>query len=99
MTNEEAIAIGTERFLSNNQDKVMKAIEKGATDAALVVAESVGIQISARVAKFLADNKTDFISAIAAQVAIGAVSRRIQEERTDTEQSIFSRKNEPVTGE
>lgn len=99
MTNEEAIALGTERFLSNNQDKVMKAIEKGATDAALVVAESVGIQISARVAKFLADNKTDFIAAIAAQVAIGAVSKRVQEERLETEQSVFSRQNKPAIGE
>jgi hypothetical protein len=81
MTNAEAIAIGTERFLEANKEQVFARIYAGAEAAAMTVAESVGLQISARVAKFLKDNTQDFLAAVAMQAVIGAESKRMEGKR------------------
>ena len=62
MNNQEAIAIGTDRFLENNRDLVLKAIEKAVNNSIPEIAAAVGIQMSARLHKFLNDNRADFIN-------------------------------------
>lgn len=83
MTNQEAIAIGTERFLENNKDLVFAAIERGAAKAAMAVADSVGILTAGKVERFLAVNKPDIIAALRAQLAMDKVAENIRINRRE----------------
>lgn len=75
MNNQEAIVLGVQKWMDNNTHIVERAIMKGAEAASMSVAEAVGIQISQRAAKFMYDNRTDFIAALSSQMAIGALAK------------------------
>lgn len=83
MTNQEAIAIGTERFLENNKELVFAAIERGTAKAAMSVAESVGILTSGKVERFLATHKAEIIAALRTQMAMSNVVENISANRRE----------------
>jgi hypothetical protein len=61
MTNEEAIFLGVQKWLDNNSEFVGKAITRGVEAAIPEIAAATGIQMSARLGKFMTENKQDFI--------------------------------------
>jgi hypothetical protein len=63
MTNDEAIFLGTQKFLESNKEWVGNRIEKGVELATAEIAASIGLQIAARVGKFMENNKADLILA------------------------------------
>lgn len=62
MTHQEAIMLGTQKFLENNLDLVLKAIERGVNNSIPEIAAQVGLLMSARLGKFLNDNHKDIIN-------------------------------------
>jgi hypothetical protein len=73
ISKEEAISIGTERFLENNKDLVLSAIERGAARAAMNMADSIGFSVSKKVEYWLAKNTPELIAAFKAKIAFDKV--------------------------
>ena len=83
ISNQEAISIGTERFLENNKDLVMAAIERGAAKASMAVADSVGILVAGKVERFLAANRADIVGALKTMVAADGVISNLRSRRRE----------------
>ena len=83
ISKEEAISIGTERFLENNKDLVLAAIERGAARAAMNLADSIGFSVSKKVEYWLAKNTKDLIAALKTMMAFDKVTENIKGRRRE----------------
>ena len=83
ISKEEAISIGTERFLENNKEIVLAAIEKGAARAAMNMADSIGFSVSKKVEYWLSKNTPDIIAAFKARMAFDKVAENITGRRRE----------------
>jgi hypothetical protein len=61
MNNQEAIIIGVQKWIENNSAAVQKAITQGVENAMPQIAAEVGVRMAARLGKFMAENKDDFV--------------------------------------
>lgn len=83
ITKEEAISIGTERFFENNKDLILAAIERGAANGAIALADSIGFMVSKKTELWLAKNTPDLIAAFKTKMAFDEVVENIKSRRRD----------------
>ena len=73
-TNQAAIVLGVQKWLESNKDLVEKCLIAGAERGVEQYAIEAGAQTAARVEKWMKENKAELITALAGQMAIGALS-------------------------
>lgn len=89
-SNQAAIVLGVQKWLESNKDLVERCLITGAERGVEQYAIEAGAQTAARVEKWMKENKTELITALAGQIAIGALSevpglsKKLQEEKGQT---------------
>lgn len=79
MNNQEAIIVGVQKWLENNSEFVGKAVTRGVENAMPEIAAAVGLNMSARLAKFMSENREEFIK-VGKEMTTKAVMDQLMEE-------------------
>jgi hypothetical protein len=74
LNNQEAVVLGVQKWMDNNSAIVERALIKGAEAATIEIAEAVGSKIANKMDKWLQANHSEIVTALAGQMAIGALA-------------------------